>query len=362
MLLIDRLQSGDVNHDTWSDISIDGTDGSILFLLFNAYDETFTALVRILLFQTVIQRRNMSLIYIAQQITIYGGCCILIAGVFGNAIDIYIFSVVPSYRRNPAIFYFRIASITNIIFLMIHLSIRIALGFGIDVTRISTSWCKSRTYLLYSLAMIVLSCICMAMIDQFLVTSRHVKLRNLSNIRWAHRLVIIIIIIGFLHAIPAALFYDILPTTGMCEITNSNYATYRSAFLLGTLTLIPIIVTLLFGYLTYRNIHSVRALAEQHADQHIVRMTLFQVVLVNVCLIPYGIIVTYSYITKNQMKDASRLIHESFIVSLLTLWDYGYYSVTCYVFFISSPKFRRAIRDRILFCRSRNQIGNFGAA
>ncbi|UJR12698.1 hypothetical protein I4U23_016872 [Adineta vaga] len=300
----------------------------------------------------------MSLIYIAQQITIYGGFCLLITGVLGNAINVYIFSIVRSYRKNPATFYFLIASIFNIVFLMINLSIRIALGFNIDVIQISTNWCKARNYLLYTLAMIVLACPCMAMIDQFLVTSRQAKLRSLSNIRWAHRLVIIVIIISNLQGIPAALSYDILPTTEKCEITNSNFVKYKLVFLLGLLTVIPITITLLFGYLTYRNIHSIQALASEHADRQVARMTLFQVVLVNVCLIPYGIIVSYIYVTQNQTKDSTRLIRESFAVTLLTLWDYGYYSGTCYVFFISSPKFRRAIRVRILFWRQRNQIGD----
>ncbi|UJR07304.1 hypothetical protein I4U23_011592 [Adineta vaga] len=298
----------------------------------------------------------MSLTYIGQQITIYGGFCFLVTGVFGNAINVCIFSTIRSYRTNPSTFYFFVGSIFNIAYIMINLTSRIATGYGIDLTRTSSSWCKARNYFLYTLAMIALTCPCMAMIDQFLVTSRYVKLRSLSNIRWAHRLVGIMTIIWILLGIPPALFYDISLIKKTCLITNNIFGVYRSIFLLGLLTTIPATITSLFGYLTYRNIHSIRALANQHADQQILRMTLFQVVLVNACLIPYASIVTYSYITENETKDTTRIMRESFVMSLFALWNYGYYAGTCYVFFISSQKFRRAIRDRILFWRPANQI------
>ncbi|UJR07019.1 hypothetical protein I4U23_011307 [Adineta vaga] len=207
----------------------------------------------------------MSLIYIAQQITIYGGFCLLITGVLGNTINVYIFSIVRSYRTNPATFYFLIASIFNTAFLMINLSTRIAFGFNIDVTQISTHWCKARNYLLYTLSMIVVTCPCMAMIDQFLVTSRHVKLRRLSNIRWAHRFVLIMIIISNLQGIPAALSYEILPTTGKCEITYSYFGTYECIEAIQN----PLTQTQLNGkYYSAHTMHRLMEIAKQKLNSY----------------------------------------------------------------------------------------------
>ena len=44
---------------------------------------------------------NMVLIYISQQIVIYVGILFLIAGVFGNRMNTYIFSSVNNYRTAP---------------------------------------------------------------------------------------------------------------------------------------------------------------------------------------------------------------------------------------------------------------------
>ncbi|CAF1210509.1 unnamed protein product [Adineta ricciae] len=301
----------------------------------------------------------MSLSYIGQQITIYGGFCFLVTGTVGNVINIFIFSTVRSYRTNPSTFYFLINSVFNIAYLFINLASRIVIGFGNDLTRTSTSWCKARNYFLYTFSIIVLMCPCMAMIDQFLITSRSAKLRRLSKIQTAHRSVVAMIIICVLHGILPAMSYDISSVTKTCQVINQIFITYRSIFLLGLLTTIPITITTLFAYLTCRNIRSIRVLISQHIDQQIMRMSLAQVFFVNFCIIPYAIIVTYNYITENETKSTIRIVREQLATSFFTLWNYGYYVGTCYVFMLSSQKFRRTVKDRIFFWRRRNQVNIF---
>jgi hypothetical protein len=67
-----------------------------------------------------------------------------------------------------------------------------------------------------------------------------------------------------------------------------------------------------FGCLTYRNICQTRVLAEQQADRQLTRMTLFEVILVFTCLIPYSINSVYNLITENIIKDANQLLKEKF--------------------------------------------------
>jgi len=86
----------------------------------------------------------MSLLYIGEQLTIYGGFFFLITGIIGNVMNILIFSSERSYRRTPSTFYFLVGSIDNLVYIMINLISRIvSTCYGIDLTRTSSIWCKT---------------------------------------------------------------------------------------------------------------------------------------------------------------------------------------------------------------------------
>ncbi|CAF3758337.1 unnamed protein product [Rotaria sp. Silwood1] len=112
----------------------------------------------------------------------------------------------------------------------------------------------------------------------------------------------------------------------------------------------------IFGYLAYRNIHSTRALAEQQADRQLTQMILYQVILVVISIVPYGIAFAYNVITSRISKDANRLIIEDFVLAFSILLWYLHYSGNFYMFWISSSRFRRVTKDRILFWRRHDQI------
>jgi hypothetical protein len=270
----------------------------------------------------------MSLLYIGQQITIYFGFFLLVIGVVGNGINILVFSTVRTYRTNPCTFYFLIASIYNIAYIAIDLSSRIAsAGYGVDLTRTSISWCKIREFSLVTPSLMTLSCSCLATIDQFFATSKSASLRRFSNIKWTYYIIIIITIIWYLHGIPVLVYYNISPVTMTCVNTNASYAIYALIYLLGLVCGIPVLVMVIFGYLTYRNIHLTRVLAEQQADRQLVRMILIQVVLVVISITPYGIFTAYGLITSGVSKDTDRLIIEIFALTIISLISYFYFTV-----------------------------------
>ncbi|CAF1462108.1 unnamed protein product [Adineta steineri] len=299
----------------------------------------------------------MSLLYISQQLIFYGGIFLILVGMFGNGMNVLIFSSIRSYRTNPSTFYFLIGSIDNILYILINLISRIvATGDGIDLTRTSIVWCKIRPFFVSTLPLINLTCSCLAAIDQFLITSKHAKIRRCSNIKWAHRIVLCFIIVWSLHGIPIFIFYEISPITQTCGNTNAAYGIYTTIYLLGLVTSIPAILMVFFGYLAYRNIHMTRNLNRQDVDRQLMRMTLFQVLLNIVCIVHYGINNLYSLITSGVSKGADRLQMEYFISTILTLLTYGYFTGSCYMFWISSSRFRKATKDRICFWRRQNQI------
>ena len=270
----------------------------------------------------------MSLSYISQQIIIYGGLFLMIGGIVGNGINIAVFSSVRIYRRTPGTFYFLIASIFNLAYVTINLIPRIIIsGFDIDLTRTSTIWCKIRFFCLTTFTLIIVTCSCLATIDQFFLTSRNVNLRRYSSMKWAHHIVFIVIIVWCLHGILPLWFQYISPITNICVYTDPIYAIYSSIYLLGLVCIIPVSIMTIFGYLIYRHIHSIRLLAEQQVDRHLVKMTLIQVILLAVTIVPYGINSTYGLITSKMIKDDNRLLIESFISTIVILIVYIYYAV-----------------------------------
>jgi hypothetical protein len=274
----------------------------------------------------------MSLWHIGQQITIYGGSFIIVAGVIGNGINILVFSSVRTYRTVPCTFYFLISSICNMAFIIINLTSNILnIGYGIDLNRMSTSLCKMLTLFGNVIPLTSLTCSCLATIDQFFVTSQNANLRRLSNIKWAHRIVFIVVIVWLLHGIPMLVFYNISPVTMLCVDTSSTYSMYISIYVIALICAVPVVVMVIFGYLTYRNIHLTRVLAEQQADRQLVRMILIQVLLVVICIVPYGINSIYSLITSGVSKDTNQIIVENFVFIFLLLLIYGYYAVCIFI-------------------------------
>lgn len=274
----------------------------------------------------------MSLPYIGQQLIIYGSIFFLFMGLIGNGMNILIFSTVRTYRKIPCTFYFLAASIDNTFYILINFTTRIAGNiYGTDFSNISIVWCKTRQFFIVFLSLITLTCSCLAIIDQFLVTSRNVYFRQCSKIEWAHRIVLIVIIVWYLHAIPCLLFYDITPITNKCGIINAVYAIYNRIYLLGLLCTIPITVMIVFGCLTYRNIRQTPVLAEHNADRQLTRMTFFQVIFVIICLTPYSINSAYTLITEKVAKDTNQLQKENFVLTIVTLVTYCYYSVRLFI-------------------------------
>jgi hypothetical protein len=127
-------------------------------------------------------------------------------------------------------------------------------------------------------------------------------------------------------------FFNIPPVTNDCTSDNPAYNFYISIYVLLFQCAIPGIVMVIFGYLTYRNIHRVIALAEQQADRQFVRMILIQMVLVVISMMPFGIYTIYALITSEVIKGPNRILKETFAEIILILVSYFYY-VVCFILF-----------------------------
>ncbi|CAF1660284.1 unnamed protein product [Adineta ricciae] len=211
---------------------------------------------------------------------------------------------------------------------MINLTFRILnVGYNIDLIDKSNAWCKVRQYFLLVPAVVSTTISCLATIDQYLATSSSVDLRRHSQIKWAHRITVIMLIFWCAHGIPVFLFYDLSPVTKTCTNMNAAYDIYRLVYLIGIICIIPVSIMILFGCLTYRNVQQRLKCIELHIDQQIIKMTLIHVILVIVSLLPYGIFNIYILITSSVVKDVDRQVKEYLATSILSMMAYMYYVV-----------------------------------
>ena len=268
----------------------------------------------------------MALTYTGDQITVYIGSLFLLIGIIGNGINIFIFSTTRTYRINPSAFYFLVESVVNIIYILINLTTRIVTAInGFDLTRTSLVWCKARAFFAGSLAPISMTCSCLAAIDQYLVTSKNVHVRAYSNIRWTHRIVIIVIIVWCIHGVFGPVFYNI--TSVRCASTNSVYASYAAIYVIVIVCAIPVLLLTVFGCLTYGNLRQTIVLAEQYADRQLARMTLIQIMMIIISMTPYGVNSMYRFITSGMKKNLEQQEMENFITVIVTMISYLYYIV-----------------------------------
>ncbi|CAF1569647.1 unnamed protein product [Adineta ricciae] len=196
----------------------------------------------------------------------------------------------------------------------------------------------------------------MATVDQFLITSKNVRLRQHSNIKQMRLVACAMIILWCLHGIPFFLYYDIPSTSQGCCITNSTFRHYTIAYTLIFASAIPVLIVSIFGYFTFRNIRQSTVLVEQRADRQIAKMTLLQVLLIIVSVTPTGVFSAYMSITDNIIKDAQRLDNELLALTIITLTSYLYFVGNFYMFLITSSRFRSVVRHRLNPCCKEKQV------
>jgi len=199
--------------------------------------------------------------YISQQVSIYFGILILISGVIGNILNLLIFiSVRTTFATNSCSLYFATMAVVDLLIMLISCVTRIlSFGFGIDPTLTSVGFCKFRTYFANTAPLLSNTLTCLAAITQFLSTSRNVNYRQKATVRVARWAIMLANFFWILHGLPHLVFYNIRlsPTTYLpvCISTNFIFSQYVTWAVYNVLIfVVPTLILLVFGYLTYRNI------------------------------------------------------------------------------------------------------------
>jgi hypothetical protein len=284
-----------------------------------------------------------TLYYISQQINIYGGSIILFGGIVGNLLNIIVFLSLRTFRENSCAFYLIVMSFVNIGNLMTGLLSRILIsGFDIDWTLISSFYCKFRWYGLQFCLLTSFTCICLATIDQCMATCAHVRWRQWSNIKIAHRLTTLFIIIWLLHGILYIIYFDLIRSsiTGKISCTSGNiiflqYHIY--GYLIFLAGVLPLIVTSFFGLLAYNNIQQLARrtipLVQRELDKQLIMMVLVQVIDNFIFTLPYTILTIITSFPLN-LNNPVIIATLDFVTVMTILLYYLSFAVSLFFIFI----------------------------
>lgn len=239
------------------------------------------------------------MIYLMNYITsVYLGYVTIVSGLIGNAINILVFTQLKLFRNNPSALFLIIAALVEIFHLVFIVSTRVVTATnGYDPTRTSLVWCKLRSFLSQWGSTMLPMIICLSAFDQYLSTSYHASLRQMSTFRSAQFLGAIFCLLAAGYSIPSGIFQEIRARLG-CGTYNASYNYFFSfVHLCIIIGLLPIAVSSFFSLLAFRNVRRIVRrqipIVRRRLDRQLTAMILVRVALFVIVTLPLASVRTY---------------------------------------------------------------------
>ncbi|CAF3953914.1 unnamed protein product [Adineta steineri] len=291
------------------------------------------------------------------------GFILLIGGVLGNVLNIIVFIKVGNYKNNACSLYMFVRTFLDLNILLVGLTTRIlSTGFQMNFTLTNRIWCKTRIGFVDINAQSTCTFICLQAIDIFMCSSPSVAVRQKSNIRIARYLIIGTLCFWFIHELPYYFFQDLVIVGGtpMCIATNTIYAQYRSYVVsLGIVTIIPITVISIFGFLTVQHMKTISVTRSLSSlTRQTISMALSQIFAVLVFNSPYATWQIYTVATANVVKDTYRRTVEQLVISFAATYGFAIYASSFYCYCLSK-RFRNQLfisLKELAGCKHINQV------
>ncbi|CAF2586892.1 unnamed protein product [Rotaria sp. Silwood2] len=308
---------------------------------------------------------------IAHKIMIIFGIIMCIFGLIGNFLNICVFAIWSRSRKksnrynncnrtsNSSLYLFA-SSFANLIIIIYPLFTRILFdGYQYRVTKTNVIiLCKLRYYILHTFDLISLTCICMATFDRYLLSSRKVRLRQMSTERQRTKLIIlfIIILVGS-HSIPLIIYYNV-SNIGQCIIVSVRYSYYYLyVFQISLHGIIPISFLSIFGLLTFRQLRIItkhNPSNHLNGDRQLARMLLLMSIAIILSSIPNCIEQIYDVLVADDNYEYSSKFFLYHVISSILYYTNPVTSF--YVFYISTPNFRIQVRNLVVNNRHTDYI------
>lgn len=303
---------------------------------------------------------------ISRKLMIIAGIIMIIFGLLGNILNILVFTdwsqirgganrQRKNHRHSNSPLYLCASSIANLVVISYSLITRILFdGYQYQVTKGNMLFlCKLRYYCLHTFDTISWMCLCMGILDRYLISSREVRLRQLSHTRKQTKLIIFFIICSIgIHSIPLAIYYD-ASSLGQCIIYSNVYLFYyRYIFQIALHGIIPIISFSILGYFTFKQLKIIRTrpslVKNINVDRQLSRMFLLASLTIVLSAIPYTVESIYYLIFADSSQQQTPYVFLFHILSSLLFYTSAVSSF--YVYYISTPNFRIQVQ-KIIFCK-----------
>jgi hypothetical protein len=198
-----------------------------------------------------------------QSINRYIPMPLLLFGAIGNILNILVFTR-KTFRNNICVAYFLASTIFDSLAIVVGLLPRLLNGFSADPTQYSSVLCKLRFFITYFAGYTAAWFISLACVERYLSSSITVRRRGLITMKRAYLSMVFVILMGFV--VFGEQFYCIdinqqllgapqpcyqLQQNIHCQIVDS-----LMQFLFEILT--PVLMMIVFGLLTLRNVHRKR--------------------------------------------------------------------------------------------------------
>lgn len=276
----------------------------------------------------------------AKQFNRYTPMPVFIFGLIGNIFNLFIFTR-RSLLINPCTIYLLSSTCTNILVLFFGLVIRSLMdGFGIDIIGNSVVLCRFRYFILHPSFVLSSWFLVLASIDRFCISSRNIRLRNLSTIKNARICVIVSSCFCLLLYSHVCVLFDIeLRSSGpYCYAQVGTYRVVYDFLFFATFSFVPPILMMLIGLTTIRNIlvarnrtNTINNSQLNKKDRQLILMLLVQLISTITCTLPHAIQKLYSTFTLNYSKGEFQLAVESLITHLTRQLLYINASISFYL-------------------------------
>jgi hypothetical protein len=179
---------------------------------------------------------------------------LLFVGTFGSIGNFLTFTS-KQLRNNSCAFYFLCTAMFELLTICFGLISRIADQFGSLLQSQSRAYCKIRYYLAVTFPTVATYLLLMAAIDRCMSTSARSQYRTFSQLKMAHRLVPLVIILCMIACSHTLIFVDHQPA---CLPQPGTYSLFYSIYLISFSSVLPNGLLLSFGLWTIRNVKKIR--------------------------------------------------------------------------------------------------------
>ncbi|CAF3792958.1 unnamed protein product [Adineta steineri] len=222
----------------------------------------------------------------------------------------------------------------------------IRIRFGIIVTS-SSFGCRLQTFMINILPLFISIMLVFASMDRFFASSSTVRMRNMSQVHIARRIIILTIILIIIYISPIVFIYYFNSHINQCISYSSTISViYLSSRIIFSYIIIPLAM-LIFGFLIIRNIQNqthriapfisnIKQQNRRRIENQLTRMLIIQVSAYIIFSTPAG--VGYTLVT---FIPSMNTVFMNQLRIIFTLWQQTIYFLSLFLYLLSSKTYRQ---------------------